>query len=74
MNNSNQPAFPIVAFDAKGDISTPETWNGLTKLEYFAGLAMQGILTTGKVNLYDQKELISHAIAWADELLKQLKK
>ena len=45
---------------------------GLTIRQHFAAMAMQGILATGTANLHDQKEFISHAVNWADELLKKL--
>ncbi len=44
MSNATMPAFPT-SFDAdhNGNVLNYAS-NGLTKLEYFAGLAMQGIL------------------------------
>jgi len=76
MKNSEQP------------INTYSEWNGcedvirkgLTKREYFAGLAMQGLcsnnewsknLTTDDWDSYKER-LISGSVELADELLKQL--
>lgn len=42
---------------------------GLTKREYFAGLAMQSIIASGR---YSELETACCAINYADELLKQL--
>ena len=39
MSNANSPAFPVIT-DGHGD-------PGLTKREYFAAMAMQGILAKG---------------------------
>jgi hypothetical protein len=41
MKNSDQPAFPIVIEGTEEDINVDD---GLTKREYFAALAMQGVL------------------------------
>lgn len=52
---------------------------GLTKREYFAAMAMQGLLslpTKGEFNSVEQgiEAMVSFAVASADELLKQLEK
>ena len=67
MKNADKPAF---GFEVSYENDT--THFGLSKREYFAAMAMQGILATGTANLHDQKEFISHAVNWADELLKKL--
>ena len=68
MKNSDKPAYP----NQKGaGESIPIS--GLTKREYFAGLAMQAILTG--IQTEPIHETISKwAIESADELLKQLEK
>jgi hypothetical protein len=43
--------------------------DGLTKREYFAGLAMQGILASGS---YSEEEIATCAVNLADDLLIQL--
>jgi hypothetical protein len=62
MENGKQGAF---ATSSDGCIQ-----EGLTKREYFAGLAMQGILA--KDSCISDKLCAEHAIVFADELLKQL--
>ena len=61
MNNGEKGAFAC---------ETNAKWNlGLTKREYFAGLAMQGMLAGGN---YSETETAYCAVKLADELLKQL--
>jgi hypothetical protein len=49
--------------------------HGLTKREYFDGLAMQGLLCNNLWNeAEDQEILCSMALSFTDELLKQLGK
>lgn len=69
MENTEKPAFPST------DGQTFEN-DDLTKREYFAGLAMQGLLANGFQNVAgDHTKLIAHlSISCADELLKQLNK
>lgn len=56
MNNADKPAFP-------------ESVAGLTKREYFAGLAMQAISSRG---LFSEKDVAKMATDQADALLKKL--
>jgi hypothetical protein len=55
------------AFSCASDIGVMR--EGLTKREYFAGLAMQGIIASGN---YSELEVASCAVNLADELLNQL--
>jgi hypothetical protein len=74
MKNGNKPAYP----QKKEFIDVDET--GLTKREYFAAMAMQGLLSNSKlwaniervedVGMYEWFALQSKQ--YADELLKQL--
>lgn len=72
MKNSEQGAFSCAGNDGYQQ--------GLTKLEYFAGLAMQGLLANGMTSnegvqppySMGTEKLITLAIQSADELLKQL--
>lgn len=62
-------AFAIPAFE------TPKTvWNrpqyGLTKLEYFAAMAMQGLLASNNSSL----DLAKHSVNMANDLIKELNK
>lgn len=69
MKNSEQPINPI---DKLSNVLAYGI--GLTKREYFAGLAMQSIahLYAGMPN-NDRKEIVAKlSIKYADELLKQL--
>ena len=45
---------------------------GLTKREYFAGLAMQGLLANTEYISHSRETLAHYSIKTADELLKQL--
>ena len=65
MNNANKAAFPST------DGATFAT-DGLTKREYFAGLAMQGIIAGRAGYGYKESDVAESAIIVADELLKQL--
>ena len=74
MENGKQPISPCTIQGRQGwgdkpTISDREVY-GLTKREYFAGLAMQGLLSEG--SMVNGSELIKSAIKFADELLKQL--
>lgn len=74
-NNSNYSAYPQVAFDDRGALTTlgMQEFQGLTKREYFAGLAMQGLLA--KEGVWSSDEILAQrSIEIADELLKQLEK
>jgi hypothetical protein len=72
MKNADKPINPINYINPEG---YPVRSNGLTKREYFAGLAMQGILSgTGKVSI-ENGLFVNEAkvcLCIADELLKQL--
>lgn len=71
MNNTgNKSAFPTQCGDARNGVNLD---GGLTKLEYFAGLAMQGIIA----HKFDEdgencEGTIADAIEYAKELIKQL--
>lgn len=71
MTNSEQPINPISNED---NYENTTYLRGLTKREYFAGLAMQGMLANGygdfKTEFNDY--IAKLAIEQADELLKQL--
>ncbi len=67
MENGKQPINPCVI-----EHNVKEEFTGLTKREYFAGLAMQGLIET--FNGEHTNELVKRSIQAADELLKQLEK
>jgi hypothetical protein len=69
MKNGKQPAFNYSVGLSNHEV---ESMVGLTKREYFAGLAMQGILSNPQFNNLDLENSVVLAINQADELLKQL--
>lgn len=79
MKNADRPINPIVQeeYIGGGKNILQCTQAGLTKREYFAGLAMQGLATTIKPNspentLEIPKNIAGWSVAFADELLKAL--
>jgi len=66
MTKANQAAF------ATGT----DNWNqeGLTKREYFAAMAMQGLLTTIKLSQYMPEIVASCSVEMADALMVALNK
>ena len=71
MKNGDFPAHPT---EYRSQDGTPDMIPGLTKREYFAAMAMQGLLGNNIVKDLDlAKEMIAaDALVYADELLKQL--
>jgi len=75
MTNANEPAtgFSIPGSDKHG--WAPETVTGLTKREYFASMAMQGLLSNDE-HIKDEsaypKITGKMAVQYADELIKAL--
>ena len=68
MKNSDKPAYPVkIASEMLSEI------NGLTKREYFAAMAMQGICSHNLAN-WSNGDIVINAVDIADELLKQLEK
>lgn len=86
MDNKNMPAYPIVNEDgycSSKDVVTGSNRGatGLTKREYFAAMAMQGmtglpINSAGKLTdaLQIPKNVAAWSVRFADELLKELEK
>ena len=69
MKNADMPAFPVEETSNSESLSF-----GLTKREYFAAMAMQGLLTN-PANFGGKKELlIKKAVEAADALLEELEK
>ena len=71
MENSKHSAFPIKSSEAA-------TEYGLTKREYFAGLAMQGLIANGLGRYMENQPqdqismLCADAVEFSNELLRQL--
>lgn len=74
MENENQPAFPISGSfdDDHPEIMVPLE-KGLSKREYFAGLAMQAVIAN---SAYDKLQTANNAarlaVDYADALLGEL--
>jgi len=73
MNNSDKPINPYYPNRPWNDESA-NGFQGLTKREYFAGLAMQAMISNPNIDTREPEWLIKHSIRCADELLKQLEK
>lgn len=76
VKNQDLPAFASVAISGNDGYQQ----DGLTKREYFAGLAMQGLLTrvpnrhNGETDLgiLESKRIAEEAVIMADKLLAEL--
>lgn len=77
-NNANKQAFPVAASYTDDYPQVLVRQGGLTKREYFAAMAMQGLAASNywAENFTEKEEHLSKAILIsvkaADELLKQL--
>ena len=72
MKNADKPINPVLT---QSPSLQNETSLGLTKREYFAGVALQGFLSNRwsmEFGNYNDEEKAKYAIRIADELLKQL--
>ena len=77
MTNGNEPINSIPDLN-----NHPSDWYGLTKREYFALMAMQGLLTRvpkrfdGETDLgiLESKRIAEESVIMADELIKALNK
>lgn len=80
MKNAYLPAMPIFSSEAKPcqirDVTTQSTVpaSGLSKREYFAGLAMQGLLSKHGDDDYATDSIAKYAISHADALLAELER
>ena len=83
MKNADKPINPLKGADDvlfteidESFIKQAKPLLGLTKREHYAGLAMQGLMSSFTKNaengFYGTKAVVSTAIEYADELLKQL--
>lgn len=70
MNNAEQPAFASVAYD---NVGRGYQQDGLTKQEYFAAMAMQGMASVPNTEMtFDG--LAKRSVQMADALLLALEK
>lgn len=80
MKNANKSAYPFCGMDTtSGSASDGDTFikeSGLTKREYFAAMAMQGLIGQeykhGEHELIISETIARRSLRAADELLKQL--
>lgn len=71
MINGNEPAFSKAAFyHPEGGIDSPQS--GLTKREYFAAMAMQGLVT--RIPQSEMEVIAELSCMMADILIEQLNK
>lgn len=75
MENGNQPINATLTYDQYSGEANGHLF-GLTKREYFAGLAMQGMLANSAMvpNIATIEYLAKMSVKASDELLKQLEK
>jgi hypothetical protein len=76
MDNAMAPAFPVSEEETDRILDNVHIFSGLTKREYFAGLAMQALIPTGSEGYH--QEVVGRrarlAVHQADALLKALEK
>lgn len=76
MSKANEPAFPVPIHDTPNHGLMPSDYPGMTKREYFAAMAMQGMLANEA--LINQVEgpsvnyITQASIVMADALLAEL--
>ena len=73
MNNSDMPAAPISEEETDRVLDGVKIFTGLTKREYFAAKAMQGILAKYGPDEQEVNLTANDAVKHADALLKELK-
>ena len=77
MKNADKPINPIFEDNLINPGYSNDTQlicieNGLTKREYFAGLAMQGILANSSLNNLKEETVAEISVLCADKLLENL--
>lgn len=75
MKTQNNQLFPL-CYGTKNRHKEHEDFDGLTKREYFAAMAMQGLLSTmsgdSNLNIKGAECIAKESLLAADELLKKL--
>ena len=69
MTNANDPINSIPDLN-----NHPSSWYGLTKREYFAAMAMQGMLSSENNTLFGYETIATHSVKHADALINALNK
>jgi hypothetical protein len=73
LNNRELPAFPISQEETYSLEEGVNIYYGLTKREYFAAKAMQGVMSSSTHGVPENtKRCAEIAVEWADELIKAL--
>jgi len=78
MKNSDLPAMPSVQTTEQYEyngiqyVQSKDYFEGLTKREHFAGLAMQGFIAAGVMGMPNASEIAELSIKYAEEVLRQL--
>ena len=74
IKNGDLPAMPVEHMDYMHVKDKPYC-NGLTKREYFAALAMQGLVASGvDWTLFDHRDVSEQAVIIADKMLAELER
>lgn len=78
IKNGDLPVTPITANKLHESTCSNGYWErasmGLTKREYFAAMAMQGLLAKHGDDDYQAEQIADYAVAHADALLKKLER
>lgn len=69
MTKPNEPAYPV-EYDNQSDAD----FQGLTKREYFAAMAMQGLCSEQAFHKWMRSEYAVESVAIADALISELNK
>ena len=78
MKNSDLPAMSSAQtteqYECNGIqyVQSRDYFEGLTKREHFAGLAMQGFIAAGVMGMPSASEIAELSIKYAEEVLRQL--
>lgn len=71
MTNGNDCFAPTV--EQTGDATRWNTYSGLTKREYFAAMAMQGLCSDNQ-GIWSNAEIAEYSVRHADALINELNK
>ena len=75
MNNSDKPASPVSFRRRDGSgVYVEMTYKGLTKLEHFSGVAMQGFLARYGNDEHTDVQIADWSVSQAEALLARLDK
>lgn len=75
--NPNEPINPVELQHQDHEMLAKDygQFKGLTKREYFAAMAMQGLLVNGmQLGMTHEEEISKQAVVYADALISELNK